>query len=448
MSLNDYVTMNITQNTVALQRPGFGVGMYLSYVAAWTERTRVYGQYTDVLADFPNTTGPEARIAAAYFGQSPSPKQLMIGRGANKPTKAMSLSSISPTTAISYTYKLFVKGDGFADAVVTFTSDATPTDAEYAAGIVAALNGVAGKNFTAAGAASPVTITANAAGNWFSVEVEDVGHQTITETTPDPGIAADLTAITAENSNWYLLLTAFNSKLYGVGAAAAVEAMAFRVYLAGTSDSSTVLNASSGTADLMDQAKTNAYTRTLVQYHKNPAAFADAALAGARLWTNPGAESWMPLPLNGIPTFVMTATHRANITARNGNSYELVSGIGVTFQGMTSDGKFIDTRRFLDWLSSTIQLMVFAAQVAAAQQGSKIPMTDPGIAQIEAQVRGGLELGVASGGLIASSIVVSVPAASSIPAGDKTTRTLNNVKFSATYQSPTNKININGSVSA
>lgn len=448
MSLNDYVTMNITQNSMALQKPGFGVGLYVSYVAAWAERTRTYGQYTDVLADFPNTTGPEARLAAAYFGQSPSPSKLMIGRGANKPTKVMSLSSISPTTALTYTYKLLVKGDGFADATVTFISDANPTDAEYAAGIVAALNGVAGKNFTAAGAASPVTITGNAAGGWFNVEVDDVAHQTITETTADPGIAADLTAITAENPNWYLLLTAFNSKLYGVAAAAAVEAMAFRVYVAGTSDSSTVLNASSGTADLMDQVKTNAYGRTLVQYHKNAASFPDAALAGARLWTNPGAESWMPLPLAGIATFTMTSTHRTNITARNGNSYELVAGIGVTFQGMTGDGKFIDTRRFLDWLSSTIQLMVFAAQVAAAQQGSKIPMTDPGIAQIESQVRGGLELGVASGGLIASTIVVSVPTAASISSADRTARTLNNVKFSATYQSPTNKVNINGSVTA
>src|SRR4029077_372022 len=175
------------------------VGMFLSYVAAWTERTRTYGGDTDVLVDFPNTTGPPARIAAAYFSQSPGPTQLVIGRGANKPTKVVQVSAISPTANANYAYTLLVKGDGFADATVTYTSDGTPTDAEWAAGMVSALNGVSGKNFTATGSSSPISITGSAAGNWFSIEVDDLNHQSATETTTDPGVAADLTAIAAEN---------------------------------------------------------------------------------------------------------------------------------------------------------------------------------------------------------------------------------------------------------
>lgn len=447
MALTDYVTMNISQNTVALQRPGFGTALYLSYVAAWTERTRTYSQYSDVLTDFPNATGPEARLAAAYFGQSPSPAKLMIGRGANKPTKTVQVSALSPTANLNYTYTLLIKGDGFADAVVTYTSDGTPTDAEYASGMVTALNAVAGKNYTAAGASSPITLTGTLAA-WFSVEVSDVNYQSTTETTADPGIAADLTAISAENPNWYLLLTAFNSKLYGVGAATAVEAGASRTYLAGTNDTQVVITATTGTADLMDQAKTNAYTRTMVAYHKDSASFAAAAWAGTRLWTDPGSENWMYAQPNGIATFPMTSTHRTNITAKNGNSIELVAGIGVMFQGMAAKGGFFDTQRFLDWLQSTIALNVFGAQAAAGRAGTKIPYTDPGIAVIESQVRGGLKQGADAGGLVESTIVVSVPAAASVPGADKTSRTLNNVKFTATLQGAVNKTVVNGSVSA
>jgi hypothetical protein len=445
MAMTDYVTLNITNNTVRLTQPGFGTGLYLSYVAAWTERTRTYSQYTDVIADFPNTTGPEARLAAAYFGQSPSPAQLIIGRGANKPTKTVTVSAISPTGSANYTYTLYVKGDGFADAVVTYTSDGTPTDAEWASGMVTALNAVSGKNYTASGSSSPITLTGTA-GAWFSVSVGDINHQSVTETTADPGVAADLTAITAENPNWYCLLTAFNSKLYGVAAAAAVEATGSRIYVAGTNDSSTVLNASTGTADLMDQCKTNAYTRTTVHYHPDPSAFYAAALTGSRLWTQPGQETWHEVPVTGVATFPMTATHRTNITARNGNSFELVAGVGVSFQGMTGAGGFIDTRRFLDWLQSTIAGLVFAAGVAAAKAGKKIPMTDPGIAVMEGQVRAGLKMGADVGGLIESTIVVTVPLAANISSQDRANRVLNNVNFSATLQGGVNKTVVNGSV--
>lgn len=445
MAITDYVTLNITNNSVRLTSPGFGTGLYVSYVAAWTERSRTYNQYTDVLVDFPNTTGPEARLAAAYFGQSPSPAQLIIGRGANKPTKTVQLSAIAPTGSPLYTYTATVKGDGFADATVTYTSDGTPTDAEWAAGMVTALNGVAGKNYTAAGASSPITLTGTS-GAWFEVTVGDVNHMSVTETTADPGIAADLTAITAENPNWYALLTAFNSKAYGVAAAAAVEAMGSRIYIPDTNDSSTVLNASTGTADLMDQVKTNAYTRTSVHYHPDASVFYAAALVGSRLWTTPGKETWHEVPVTA-PTFSMTTTHRTNITTRNGNSFELVAGVGVSFQGMTGKGGFIDTRRFLDWLQSTIAGLVFAAGVAAAKAGSKIPLTDPGIATMECQVRAGLKLGADVGGLIESTIVVTVPQRANISSTDVTNRVLNNVNFTATLQGAVNKTIVNGSVS-
>ena len=443
MALTDYVTLNITNNTVGLTALGFGTGLYVSYVAAWAERTRLYSQYTDVLVDFPNTTGPEARLASAYFSQSPAPTQLMIGRGANKPTKVMSLSAVSPTGSANYTYQLNVRGDGVTDTLVTYTSDGTPTDAEYAAGIVSALNAVAGKNYTATGATSPVTITGSSAGAWFEVEILDPNHQTIKETHADPGIAADLIAITAENPNWYMLLTGFNSQAYSTAAAVWVEANPYHLYLADTGNTTTITTAV-GNGDLMDTFKTNAYSRSAAFYHPFGSQFPAAALAGKCLPFNPGSETWAFKNLATISTFAMTATARSNITSRNGNSYELVAGVGLTFNGQAGSGGFIDTKRGLDWLQDDMSKAVFGALLSAP----KIPYTDAGIAVIQSQVNGSLIRAGARGIIDPATIVITVPALSSVPSIDKTNRVLNNVKFSAVLQGAIHKTVINGSVTS
>lgn len=445
MALSDYVVLNITQTTANLTRAGFGIAMHLSYEANWSERSRTFNAYTDVLADSAafSATGPTARAALAYFSQSPSPTALIIGRGANKPTKTVTVSAISPTANLNYTYKLNVKGTGFADTTVSFTSDATPTDAEYAAGIVAALNGVASKNYTAAGASSPVTVTGNSPGAWFSIEVADVAYQTTTETTADPGVAADIAAILAENTSWYALDTAFNSKPYGIAAAAAIEATGTKIYAVASNDSNIVLAASTGTLDLLDQIKTNAYARTTGWYHRDPSAMFASALLGKLLPFDPGSETWAFKTLAGVATFPMTGTHRSNIIARNGNSYENVAGLNITFYGTTGDGHFIDTRRGLDWLQDDMSKAVFGALAS----NPKIPYTDQGIAIIKSVMTGSLRRAAARG-IITDSFLVTVPSAASVSSADKAARVLNNCRFTATSQGAVHKDNITGSVSA
>lgn len=443
MALSDYVTVAITQTSAGPTLPGFGVPLIPSYTAAWTERTRVYNNLAAVAVDFAVTTSPEYRAAQAIFAQNPAPPTIMIGRCANKPTKVLSLSAITPTTQLNYTYTLQVRGQGFADQNVVFTSGGAPTDALWAAGIVTALNAVAGKNFTAAGAASPVTITGSAAGGWFSVEVINPNDMKISETEADAGIAADLIAITAENPNWYGLGNTFNSKLIGVAAAAWIEANN-RLFICQSQDTTTIITAA-GNAELIDTIKTNAYTRTAGFYYPFPSMFPDFALLGRCLPYTPGSETWKFKTLAGVATFAMTATQRTNITARNGNSYESVAGLSLTFNGMVGSGNFIDVTRGLDSLSSDISTSVFGTLAGAA----KIPYTDPGLATIEAAVRGAMKRATDRGILSNSpAFTVTVPVVANVSASDKTTRTLNNVFFTGKLAGAIHSANIQGVVSA
>ena len=443
MALSDYTTVQITQTSAGPTLPGFGVPLIPSYTATWTERTRTYNNLAGVAVDFAVTTSPEYRAASAIFAQNPAPPQIMIGRCANKPTKTLSLTAITPTTQLLYTYTLQVRGQGFADQNVTFTSSGTPTDALWAAGIVAALNAVTSKNFTVAGAASPVAITGNAAGGWFSVEVINPNDMKISETEVDAGIAADLTAITAENPNWYGLGSYFNSKLIGVAAAAYCESNS-RIFVCQSQDTSTILTAT-GNAELIDTIKTNLYTRTLGFYYPFPSSFADFALMGKCLPFNPGSETWKFKTLAGVPTFTMTGTHRTNITARNGNSYELVAGLSLTFDGKVGSGNYLDVTRGLDWLTSDMASSVFGALAGAA----KIPYTDAGISVIEAMMRGSLKRATDRGILTSDTpFTVTVPTNASVSAADKTSRTLNNCFFTGKLAGAVHSANIQGVVTA
>jgi len=444
-TLTDYVTITITQNTVGITRAGFGVPMILSATAAYTERIRFYTDLASVAVDFAVTTSAEYLAANAMFSQNPAPPRIAIGRSALKPTQITQLTAVNPTGNLNYVYKLTVRGKGFADTVVTFTSDGTPTDAEYAAGIVAALNGVASKNYTATGAASPVSVTGTNPGDWFSIEVGDPATQKATMTHADPGVATDLAAIALENSSWYALYTLYNSKLYAIAAAGWIESAGLKIYVCESQDTNSITTAVTN-GELLDTIKTNAYARTLGFYHPSPANMAGAALLGRCLPIDAGSVTFFGKTLAGVAPVNLTATHRQNLTDRRASSYETVAGVNITFGGQvgsTTTG-FLDVRRDLDWLQDDMSKAVFGMIVGA----NKVLFTDAGIAMVETEVRGSLKRATDRGILAENpAFVVTVPAAADVDSGNKAARTLPNVKFSGTLAGAIHKVQLVGTVS-
>lgn len=448
-ALTNYVTLTISQTSVGITRAGFGVPMILSWTATFAERLRYYTDISGVAVDFPLTTSAEYRAANAMFAQSPRPVQIAIGRAANKPTLTMQLAAITPTSNISYTYSLTVGGKNFAEQTVTFTSDASPTDAEYATGISAALNTVTGKNFTVSGASSPVTLTANTAGDFFYVYVGDPTTQKVKYTHADPGIAADLTAIALSQPAWYALHTTANSTASGIAAAGWVESNN-RIFLCESCDTEAIITAT-GNNELLDQIKSNSYKRTAGMYHPHGGQMMVAALYGRCLPLDPGSVTFYGKGLSGVTAFPihMQPTHRTNLVARRAGGYEVVDGTGLSVTFGTSVGDavtgFIDVRRNLDWIQDDMSKAVFGTIAA----NDIIPYTDKGIAAIEAQVRASLSrafiLGITAAPPARGD--VTVPLAASIDSATKATRALPNVRFTAVMSGAIHSVAIQGQVS-
>jgi hypothetical protein len=439
VSITNYVSLTITRDSVGVARAGFGVPLLVSYNAAWAERVRSYGSLADVGEDFATTT-PEYMAAQVFFGQSPRLQTLKIGRGALPPTQRYTLSIGTPVN--SHTYTINVVGEGYT-GTASYTSDASATDGEIVVGLVAALNAVSGNNYTAAGTTSPFTVTADAAGDWFSLEVAnaDIANMAASQNHADPGIATDLAAIALEDPEWYALATVYNSKALVAAASAWVNAQS-KIYVYDASDTTCVTTVVASADDTFEDGFDAAYGRVSGHYHPDPSDFFACGLMGRCLPLEPGSETWALKRLSGPSTVSLTSTHRTNILARNANSYERVSGIGSTFYGTMFDGEYIDVVRGLDWLQDDMQASVF--EVLAGND--KIPYTNAGIAVVENAIKGSLQRAEGRG-IIAAGWVVTVPDVSAIADADKTARRLPDLKFTATLAGAVHSTVITGVVS-
>lgn len=407
MSLDDFLSATISASSVSIGRAGFGSGNVISYNAAWVtpELTRRYGNDTAVAVDFPNPLCYERRVSARYFAQRPKPTALYISKAVLKPTKVIAVTALNATGNVSYPYKIWVGGEDFEETLVTFTSDGTPTDAEFASAAVSALNAVVGKNYTASGATSPVLLTGTT-GKWFYARTEDRSKLQIVETTANPGTATDIAAIAAANSQWYAILSGFNSSAYSAPLSAFAEVNE-KLYLPDSSDTRCATAAFDDTPDPADDpmnvAAAQAYRCTAWSFHPNASAMYAAGLAGRCLIFIPGEETWALKSVQGAAGFDLTDTEYQNILAKNGNTLRLVDqGVYVNMEGRTASGEFIDVVRVAHWQLDDVKKGVVGLLISLP----KVPITDPGLQLIGNEVRGSLDRGVSNGAYSSYELVI------------------------------------------
>lgn len=169
--------------------------------------------------------------------------------------------------------------------------------------------------------------------------------------------------------------------------------------------------------------------------------FLEAAWMGKMLPLQPGSATWANKTLNNAVTTQFSSTNREAIKTNNGNFYSKEAGRDVTFYGVMTNGDYIDTVIGIDWLDNTIKIdmaeLFFNAPI--------VPYNASGIGLVQNTLNASLEKGVQNG-VINSDFVITVPKYLDIPSADKATRTLNNVKFTATLTGAIQKVVIQGTV--
>lgn len=435
MSLQDIVNLAITATTAFPALPNFGEPMIASYHSVFSQRTQEYGSLSAlVTAGFATTTGAY-QAATSILAQSPQLPLFKIGRRALPYTQTITLTCLSTASTDTYVFQLRTVGGAWS----TITVASTGVPATDVATINTAVTALALSGLTATHSGAILTLTMSA-GHLLDV-MPDIVHQSVADTTADPGIATDLAAIDAADANWYGLVLDSNSPAEILAAAAWGEANGPLMFVTNASD--TAVTSSGSTTDVAYVLKSHSYARTLYLHSQTQLlSYSGAAWMGKQFSQTPGSDNWAFKTLAGVAVDALNEGQQQAIIAKNANYYVTIASVNVTYNGRTPSGQFADITRFLDWLKINLQTAIFTLLV----QNPKIPYTDGGMDAIRSVMTGVFEQGVRNGGLVARSYVINIPLVAAQSATDRGNRNVNNVTFTAQAQGAVDSIQISGTV--
>jgi len=441
MGIGTFVDISVSLSAPApVTRQGFGTLLIATYHTKWADRIRFYTAataLTTLVGEGFATSDPTYKAMAIACAAKPTPKLIAVGRRALPYTQTLTIKLTSAVSGDVYTITI-VGSDGVSHTY-TLTSTGVPaTDATAFAALMTATN-----IGTVTHASDTVTIT-QAAGKLTDLQEWSPGLLQVNNTTADPGIVTDLTAIKAANNiSWYGVSLDSNSKAEVVAAQGFVDGTGVggKVGFWDTADYADVDNTS--TTDTFSRLQTLGYRKCYLQYcGRQILAYAGVAMGASLLADDPGSYQASYRSLAGVPadsdqTLTETqqlvlntaSTSQPGTGGKNGNWYKSVAGVNVSFPGVTPDGEWIDNIILIDWLQSNMAADIFAVRAGL----KKLPYTDGGIGLVAQAIRTRLVIAASPPyqGIQLETIVVTVPKAADVSVIDKNNRDLTGISWSA-----------------
>lgn len=441
MSLEDIISVSITAQTTTVSRLGFGTPLIARFHTAFAAVVREFKTLKEMTDAGFAATDPAVLMATKIFSQNPKPNSLKVGKRVSAFSQIVLFTPINTVEGFVYTFDIIV---GTTTTTITFTNGAAETPTSITTALKALVNAVTGVTATGTTAMQIDTDTAGDLVDYVGVSISPDDFQ-FKDTTVDPGLAADLTAIeTADPDGWFALLLDSNSEAEIAVAAAFIEARK-KIFLTNTSDTEVVDNVV--TTDVMSDLQSFAFARTAIIYSQARLLnWTGAAWAGNRLPSDPGSSTWAFKTLAGVQVDGLTLTggQVTVIESKGGNVYRTIAGVNVTTFGITASGEFIDVTRFIDFLDARIKERIFGVLI----NNAKIPFTDTGVDLMRAQVLAQLNQGITAGGLAADPApIVTAPKVADISDADKANRILPDIFFQATLAGAIHKLVISGVLS-
>lgn len=391
-------------------------------------RMRTYATLASVAADF-GTSVEEYSAASAWFGQSPQPTSLNIGRWVNSASKGQLLcGSLSTANTLitawnsitNATFNLAVDGGG-ASNVASATFVGQTTLAGIAGVIQTAIQGLGGSYaavtcvydsvrnrfvFTSGttGTSSAVAfLTAGTGGTDISNQL--AGRSTSTGAYVAPGLASE-TALAATT----LFDNQFPGQWYGLHIPDAIDTdhVAVGSYIEGSTTNSphfyfvntneVQVLATGDTTHIGYLLQQLLLTHTAWQY-SSQSNFAIDSFAARILTTNwlgqNTAISLMYKQEPGITPETLNVTQVNALESYNGNVYvSYANGTAIIETGITPSGQFVDTVIGIDWLRGYLQTNVYNVLFTSP---TKVPQTDAGVTSLLAACEASCNQGVING---------------------------------------------------
>ncbi|MCK6585957.1 MAG: DUF3383 domain-containing protein [Polyangiaceae bacterium] len=431
MSLSDVINVTITAATRTPTQKGFGTPLIAGYHTKYGDRVRTYKQLEDLVADTFATTDPIYLAAQKILSQNPRPQQFKVGRRALPFTQIARLTPTVTTEGVVLKVRV-------GTTLISYTIPGAATIASICAALHALINPLAG--VASADNTTHVTVTTDAAG--ALVDYSDVSEGLeLRDMTVDPGIAADLSAIEAADSDWYGLSLDSNSEAE-IGAAAAWTETRAKIFVPSTAD--TRVKVAAETTDVGSDIKTSDYARTGVIWNGQLLGYAGAAWQGAVLPYEPGRATWAFKSLKGVTPDKLTPTELTGLDGKNVNHYTTLAGLPITRKGYAGSGDYLDITIGIDWLTARLQERLYGLLV----NNPKVPFTDAGIDLVRGVILGVIKQGKKQGILNPDTTpIIDLPKAADVSAADKAARLLPDVFIQDTLAGAIHKLTIRASLS-
>lgn len=439
-SLDDIVQLTVTiAGAGGLTKAGFGIPMIACYHTHFTSSAdivRVYNKPADMLADGFASSGAGSapyKIATALCAQNPHVNKFKVGRRTLAPTQIFNY--VPTALTVGYIY-----AGTIGDVNWAYTVGSSHALADVCTGIASAI-AAAQARVTAVGSGTHVVVTAVTPGDCLTHTNLDRALL-VNDVTVDPGIATDLSAIKAADSNWYGLQIDGFGKAEIVAADTWLEANQIALFDAGTGDTDIINAVAANTALTLEASSAG---RTGVIWNQDFDWKLSAGILGQRLTAVPGADTWHLKNVTGpLPSDFLTATQVNNLKAARVSYYQTLAGLPLLFWGtVAKPGVYYDQVRGRDWANNTIQINI----VARLSSVEKVPFTDEGIEIVKGAILAALTQGVKNGYIAANPApTVSAPRAQDVDSIDRGNRLLPDVTFQYTEAGAIHSVVVQGTV--
>lgn len=435
----EIVDVTIADATQPLSTTSFNLPLILATHNVFSTRTQRYTSLSALTSAGFAQTSAVYKQASLIFGQNVNtPTSVLVGR------RAMTTAVVSFTAVNDAIYTVTLRS-GTSYKTFSYTADSTATASEIATGLQTLIAADVTWNaiVTATVATSTIVLTP-IVGKYFDVSV---GANSTVAFNSVEAIADTMTAIDAENSDWYWLTADTHVDADVLALASYAEANK-KQYI--TSSQATAVRDKT-VGNILLQLQALGYECTTFAKWKADAdsTYPEAAIvgcmAGRDLDAN-GTDSLNGKTLVGIQTDTLTVTQKDNIVSSGGNIYDSFRSSGFYREGRTVGGKYLDLVVFKHWLRVRIQESVGSYLKRQSDVGRAIRFTTDGIATIQQAIYNNpINVGIqnktisnetprqADGTVEDWRPKVTIPNLADITTDDLANRILNNVQVEVIY---------------
>lgn len=349
MSYQEIVQVNISLQTTAVSRAGFGTPMFIGDGVWFTERSRTYSSIDAAADDLP-TDSDEYKALQAAFSVDVPPSQVKIGR---RDADEIVLTP-EAATAAGQVYEITVVGTDDVAITATFISvTGSETAAAITADLVADLAGIVGVTVTD----NTGTFTlAKSGSDPYSVNGLSRLDYAITSTETAANLMA---AIVAEDDDFYFVAANDHTTPFVLAMAAEIEART-KLYFTSSQETAALTAYSPTATDALAQLRQGNYFRTSGWFHHlADTQFPEMLYISIAAPADPGKKVWGNNKVTGSPAAknpttnnLLSPTEKGYLEDRYANYTEEKGGVTITRSGKVAGNEWIDIIRNRDFLEA------------------------------------------------------------------------------------------------